>query len=141
MAQGSQCAEEVRVTQKPRLTGLHHLLHPPQGLVLVFGTWKGEGFHRSSSFTIKCLKSTVSEEDEEEQTPHTFWNSNTQTETEAGRADPFHTPTHPGWRTSYSHSHLTFLLCSQPWSTRRLEAGRGPCNHTKSTSPALKPPT
>ena len=62
--------------------------------MLVFGTWKGEGFHRSSSFTIKCLKSTVSEEDEEEQTPHTFWNSNTQTETEAGRADPFHTPTH-----------------------------------------------
>lgn len=29
------------------------------------------GFHRSSSFTIKCLKSTVSEEEEEGQTPHT----------------------------------------------------------------------
>lgn len=52
-------------------------------LVCFCGTWKAEGdFHVSFSFTIKYLKSTVSEEDEEEPPPHNFRNSNIQTETD-----------------------------------------------------------
>lgn len=63
---------------------------------MFWGHGKVRGFHRSSSFTIKCLKSTVSEEDEEEQTPHSFWNSNIQTEIDR-QADQTHTRTPIHW--------------------------------------------
>lgn len=92
------------------------------------GTWKVRGdFHTSFSFIIKYLKSTVSE-DEEEQTPHNFWNSNIQTET-GSQTDP-----HPGWRTSYSHSYpgLPALLTTLEYAG--AGGSREPCNHTKATS-------
>lgn len=75
-------------------------------------------FHTSFSPTIKHLE-TVSEEEEEEQTPHIFWNSDTQTETDR-QADPH---PRPGHLTPCSHSSRVSLLFSPPWS------GQG-CGHT-----------
>lgn len=92
------------------------------------------GFHRSFLFTIKCLKSTVSED--EEHTHHTLFGTQTSRDRQAGRPDP-----HPARGPPTATHTLISLLCSQPWSTWGLEAGRGPCNHTKSKPPALKPST
>lgn len=136
-----QVCRGVRVTKAPPHWRPSHIIStafstcPRDFCWFVFGTRKGEGgFHRSSSFTIKCLKSTVSEEEEEGQTSHTC-GTQTSRQRQTGRPHP-HPHTHAR-RPFYSHSHLISLLCSQPWSTWGLEAGRGPCNHTKSTSPAL----
>lgn len=154
LAQGSTCAEEVRVPEKSHLPGEPAALRCPspwpspptpgtssmkQSLLLVcfWGHGKLRGnFHVSLSSTIKYLKSTVSEEDEEEQPSHNTQNSTTQTDTDrqADRPTPrLDDPLQPLTPVS--------LLCSQPWGTWGLEAGRGPCNHTKSASPALKPLT
>lgn len=70
---------------------------PAPGTWFVFGTWKGEGFHRSSWFTIKCLKSTASEEGGTN-TTHFGIQTPRQRQMQAEQT-PYHAPTHPHTRT------------------------------------------
>lgn len=84
-----------------------------QSLLLVaflgHGRVRGD-FHTSFSSTIKCLKSTVSEENEEEQT-RTFGTQASRDNRQAGRQACTHTQAKGALTATHT---LVSLLCSQP---------------------------
>lgn len=136
MAQGSKCAEEERVPEKPHpsapavlpfSTCPRDFLKETKPIVeLLFGDMEGEGgFSYKLFFHNQVFKNQQSQRMRRNK-HHTIFGTQTSRQRQAARQ----THTQAGGPPTATHT-LVSLLYSQPWSTRGLEAAGNPATTPK----------